>query len=251
LNKTIVLMMVCILLLAGSVGVGLAQAQAQAQAPTTNFRYLAADPSLRAALSGATVRMAQATYVGKVLEIEEDWETDFELGYPGSVVTDPASGKLRMYYELMYMVDPPHHNHNRLVGLAESDDGINWTKPALNIAGDRYSDDPPNNFIDHQDRQWVNGPCVFVDPNAPPQARYKMSYPDGGTFLLGVSADGLHFHDVGVAETGGFGFAQHHLLGPEDTAVPGPHALGLQPGPAPGSVGQTFRHMGRNVGWPD
>ena len=64
----------------------------------TNFRYLAADPSLRGALVNAGPQMGQATYVGKMLELDQPWEDPFQMGYVGSVVNDPASGQWRMYY---------------------------------------------------------------------------------------------------------------------------------------------------------
>ena len=164
------------------------------------FRYLAADPSLRAALDQTQVILGRATYVGKVLERDQPWESSFVMPiYPGSVVSDPDTGGLRMYYEVYLGAET-----DRTVAMAVSDDGIHWTKPALNITGQRYSTSPLNNFIDHQDAVFINGPCVFVDlnPGIPPEERYKLSYriPALGNMLAGVSADGLHFHDVGLVD---------------------------------------------------
>ena len=67
-------------------------------AADADFRYLAADPSLRGALVNAGPQMGQATYVGKMLELDQPWEDPFQMGYVGSVVNDPASGQWRMYY---------------------------------------------------------------------------------------------------------------------------------------------------------
>lgn len=54
----------------------------------TDFHYLAADPSLRVQTHNVNVTMCQATYVGKVLERDQTWESPYNLGYPGSVVMD-------------------------------------------------------------------------------------------------------------------------------------------------------------------
>ena len=74
---------------------------AAVSAVPVDFRYLAADPSLRGELTNAAPQMGQATYFGKMLELDQSWEQPFDLGYVGSVVTDPASGQWRMYYELV------------------------------------------------------------------------------------------------------------------------------------------------------
>ena len=75
--------------------------------------------------------MGQATYVGKVLGLDQPWESSYQLEYPGSVVTDPATGQLRMYYEMCVS----GQEFQRGVAMATSTDGIHWTKPALNCHG--------------------------------------------------------------------------------------------------------------------
>ena len=65
-----------------------------------NFHFLAADASLRAQMTNVNVTMCQATYVGEVLQQDQPWESSYEVGYVGSVVTDPSTGLLRMYYEM-------------------------------------------------------------------------------------------------------------------------------------------------------
>ena len=171
-------------------------------AQPAGFRYLAADPSLRAGLSNATVRMRQATHVGEVLKMEEDWEAGLDLhAFVSGVVTDPATGKLRMYYGVKRISDKW-----KFIAMAESDDGINWTKPELNITGTLYVNDPRNNFIDQQQATGtLAATSVFVDPNGPDEERYKMarqvvSAPPTRELVLSNSADGLHFSDVGVAD---------------------------------------------------
>ena len=52
-------------------------------------------------VQNTTVAMGQATNTGPVLSLNQSWEAAFYLNYPGSIVTDPATGQWRMYYELI------------------------------------------------------------------------------------------------------------------------------------------------------
>ncbi len=159
-----------------------------------DFHFLAADPSLRAQTQNANVVMGQATYVGKVLELDQPWEAPYKLAYPGSVVVDPVTGQWRMYYEMM------KSNLERFVAMAVSDDGVNWTKPALNVTGTTYTSNPNNNFVSLP-QKWMSGPSVFVDPNAPADQRYRMSVEVGEkAFYALASADGLSWRTVGTID---------------------------------------------------
>ena len=110
--------------------------------------------------------MGQATYVGNVLGLDQPWESSYQLGYPGTVLTDPTTGQWRMYYEMCV----PGTESNRGVAMATSTDGIHWTKPALNCTGTTYSTSPLNNFV-NLPQTWMGGPSVFIDPNAPANQR--------------------------------------------------------------------------------
>src|SRR6476620_6298143 len=68
---------------------------------SAGFHYMAADASLRYQVQNTTVVMGQATNMGPVLSLNQSWEAPFYLNYPGSIVTDPATGQWRMYYELI------------------------------------------------------------------------------------------------------------------------------------------------------
>ena len=78
--------------------------------------------------------------------------------------------------------------------MATSNDGIHWTKPALNITGTTYTTNPNNNFISGP-TTWMGGPNVFIDPTAPPSQRYRMTEFGNNTLKLfaDTSADGLHW----------------------------------------------------------
>ena len=164
-----------------------------------DFRYLAADPSLREELSNAAPQMGQATYIGKMLELDQPWEDPFDLGYVGSVVTDPASGQWRMYYELVREVQ----SKERVTAVGFSDDGLTWTKPELDITGDRYTTDSRNNIINRPGAMWMRSPNVFVEPEAALPERYKYSWRINDTMYSDVSADGLNFQSAGTVQNGG------------------------------------------------
>lgn len=194
-------------------------------AAMADLHYLAADPSLRANLQNTNVVMGQATYVGKVLEKDQSWESPYQLNYPGTVVTDPATGQWRMYYE---MIDS---SSRAFLAMATSTDGIHWTKPALDLTGTTYTTDPHNNFIKGPST-YMDGPNVFVDPNAPAGQQYRMTEHGNheGKLYADTSADGLTWTRGNdrelVQSSGGFrlGFAEYGLLGPCDAAVYGLYA---------------------------
>ena len=87
------------------------------------------------------------------------------------------------------------------VCYVESDDGLNWHKPILNLIEKNGS--KQNNIV------YAGGPgavsglelgCVFRDPIAKPEERYKMIYPtfltgkgEGGATLGATSSDGLNW----------------------------------------------------------
>jgi hypothetical protein len=164
-----------------------------------DFHYLAADPSLRAQMNNVTSVMGQATHVGKVLQCDQPWESPYQIGYPGTVLRDSATGQWRMYYELCV----PGQEFQRGVAMATSNDGINWTKPALNATGSTYTTSTQNNFVSLP-QTWMGGPCVFVDPNAPANQRYRMSVTVNETTLNGLtSAGGVTWTSSGLADNRG------------------------------------------------
>ena len=114
-----------------------------APAAETDFHYLAADPSLRAETANVAVTLGQANYVGEVLGRDQAWENAYQIGYPGTVLRDPTTGQWRMYYEMCV----PGQEFQRGIAMATSNDGIHWTKPALNVTGTTYTAEQNNNFV--------------------------------------------------------------------------------------------------------
>lgn len=79
-----------------------------------------------------------------------------------------------------------------MVAYAESDDGVNWRKPALGLV--EMDGSTANNVVLRGDiDRYAEGACVFVDPTAPPAERYKMLHRGRTPFGLrgACSGDGL------------------------------------------------------------
>jgi hypothetical protein len=84
-------------------------------------------------------------------------------------------GRFRMWYECYDVEGWPTTNDTSFC-YAESADGIQWTKPALNLVS--YHGSTSNNILFRElgpagAYSRVHGAGVFLDPTAPPNARYK------------------------------------------------------------------------------
>lgn len=129
---------------------------------------------------------------------DRSWE-DATLNW-FSVLED--SGKYRMWYEC-YDVEGWPTTDDTSFCYAESTDGIAWSKPSLGLFS--YHESTDNNILFRQvgngpARSRVHGACVFLDPSAPPDVRYKVV--SQGIFadrdpphrIAGMqSPDGLHW----------------------------------------------------------
>ena len=113
-------------------------------------------------------------------------------------------GRFRCWYNTGHTAqrDPlyPHQRPARepgmvsqmMVAYAESDDGVNWRKPALGLV--EVDGSTANNIVLRGDiDRYAEGACVFVDPTAPPAERYKMLLRSRTPFGLrgACSGDGL------------------------------------------------------------
>ncbi len=143
-------------------------------------------------------------------ELPKRWEARFDNGYP-TVLRDPGTGLLRLYYTL-FSTDPssvgatlaerpglryePTTQRVTSVAVAESQDGVTWSKPPLGLVAFEGSRD--NNLL----MTHAHGTGVMLDPADPdPGRRYKLvtrAEPEGGRHGMAVafSADGLHFGEL-------------------------------------------------------
>lgn len=160
------------LLLAGA-------AVAFASAPEILLRdlpLLFADDSGIAASNGVvrTVHPARSLSA-PVIEPDRPWEGSRVYIY-GSVYFDEAARQLRMWY----MSRPQAFSGDRVL-YATSQDGVRWTKPALDSSG--------QNAVFS-----IHSPSVLLDTReTDPAKRYKMLGSKGGGYHAAFSADGLRW----------------------------------------------------------
>lgn len=83
--------------------------------------------------------------------------------------------RFRLWYECYDIAGWPTPDDTSFC-YAESTDGIHWTRPQLGLT--EYQGSTANNILFRQigknaHRSRVHGTCVFLDPAAPPEERYK------------------------------------------------------------------------------
>jgi len=107
----------------------------------------------------------------RLIESEHPWESATLNWF--SVLQDGE--KYRMWYEC-YDIDGWPTADDTSFCYAESTDAVHWTKPKLGLFS--YQGSKDNNIIFRtigvdKHRSRVHGSCVFIDPSAPPETRYK------------------------------------------------------------------------------
>ncbi len=135
----------------------------------------------------------------RLVEAEHPWESATLNWF--SVLQD--EGRYRMWYEC-YDVDGWPTADDTSFCYAESTDGLRWIKPKLGLVS--YQGSKDNNILFRQigagpHRSRVHGSGVFLDPSAPPEARYKsvsqglfLGIGDRPYFVAGMtSPDGLRW----------------------------------------------------------
>jgi len=126
-----------------------------------------------------------------VLVPERPWEGQGVV-YP-SVWRCPETGLWRMWYSASVRGGPSEG----IVAYAESEDGVHWQRPELGKV--EYSGSTANNLVSRGDG-WV--PCVYMDMQAPPEQRYRMTlstegrYQNQGGINFYVSPDGIDWRPM-------------------------------------------------------
>ena len=146
------------------------------------------------ASSNVQVVMNPPRKLGPVLKPDRRWE-DFRLTSYFTVLQD--GDLFRMYYSSFsedqwnYAEAEVTWRDYAFLCYAESKDGVNWHKPNLGIV--EYNGSKDNNILA---RSIVDG-TVFIDPQAPPDERYKILHtvgPHAGGLRISTSADGVNFN---------------------------------------------------------
>jgi len=164
------------------------------------------DPYLVYRLNGTRLKLTEPTPAGEALRFDADW--DGACSGFATILQD--GGKHRMYY-----VGLPMHDNDEAAGsyvcVAESPDGIQWTKPNLSLVEYRGSKNNNILFLPNPEEPYAINFAPFIDgrPGVPANERYKAvggTWRKGGMFVL-ASADGIRWRkwrDKPVFRNGAF-----------------------------------------------
>ncbi|MEF8901051.1 MAG: hypothetical protein V5A25_07505, partial [Halovenus sp.] len=124
------------------------------------------------------------------ITFDEPWE-----GGGSSYITvfwDGEISRYRMYYRGAGI--PPYGSFNERTCYAESEDGVNWEKPSLDLV--EFNGSRDNNIILDKDPDSHNfQPFKDPNPDADPEAKYKAVGGTGELYAL-RSPDGIHWERV-------------------------------------------------------
>jgi len=139
----------------------------------------------------------------KLVVVDQPWEKDAYLASYNTVIKE--DGRIRLWYDLAAGAPPAGEKNPRYMGVAyaESQDGIHFTKPVLNLV--KWNGSKKNNLVLPPDPEVlaIGGGSVWRDdnPHCPEQARYKSwikVYPRNASGIQGphrvfLSPDGIHW----------------------------------------------------------
>lgn len=155
-------------------------------------RELFVDRSLIDSMRGLELRLHEPRNEGAVLQFDEPWE-GVHSGY-STVIRD--GGRFRVYYRGM-PVNVVDGTAGEVTCVAESTDGLRWTKPKLGLFESQGS--KANNIILANDPPFSHNFSPFLDsrPGCPPDERYKALAGISKSGLVAfVSADGLRWRKL-------------------------------------------------------
>jgi len=148
------------------------------------------------ALSGTELRPQRPVDRGPVLSFDKPWEGAF-AGYATIIHAD---GKYQAYYRGMGAGVTKDSDPEQVTCLAESVDGVHWTKPELDLFPRAGS--PKTNVVLADAAAVTHNFAPFLDsrPGVDPSEKYKAL---GGVHEQGLSAyaspDGVHWRRLGDA----------------------------------------------------
>jgi hypothetical protein len=143
---------------------------------------------------GVEIAYFRPNLTNPIIIADKPWESNLINVY-SSLIYD--GGKYRLYYEA-YPNIGEQQDDNAILCLAESTDGLSWTKPNLNLVS--YEGNTLNNIIFtpsmHPKKLGLHGCVVFLDPHSDASEKFKMTYAskdDFGDWVVygATSADGL------------------------------------------------------------
>lgn len=150
----------------------LARADDLSAIDVANRKQLLIDAYFFAKSENISLRVTPPVKTGeRTLVSDRPWENASLNWF--SVLED--DGKYRMWYEC-YDVEGWPTSDDTSFCYAESTDGVHWNKPSLGLYAYHGANDTNILFRqvgEAEARSRVHGACVFLDPNAPAESRYK------------------------------------------------------------------------------
>lgn len=155
-----------------------------------NRRTLFVDDHVIGELDGARLSLHSPQPQEIVLRFDQPWEGLY-CGYE-TILKD--GDVYRLYYRGLPVAK--HALDTEVTCVAESSDGVHWTRPSLGLYEVQGTKD--NNVVLARSRGCHNlAPFIDTNPNAKPAERYKALGGTGSPGLLAfVSADGLRWKQV-------------------------------------------------------
>lgn len=149
-------------------------------------RELFVDRFLIESMTDAHLQLHAPHDEGPVLSFDKRWEGP-QAGY---VTLLQDGSKLRMYYRGISEPGLDGSEHERTC-VAESTDGLNWSKPELGLY--EYAGSTANNIVLANAAPVTHNFCPMLDPRSDvkPEHRYKAVGGTGRELFAYVSADGL------------------------------------------------------------
>ncbi|MBC7967089.1 MAG: hypothetical protein H7Z17_14330 [Fuerstia sp.] len=157
-----------------------------------SHRELFLDHYLIEKLDHARLQLHEPRDEGTVLKFDQPWE-GIHCGYC-TMIQDGA--KLRVYYRGM-PAGTVDGTAGEVTCVADSDDGIHWTRPKLRLF--EASGSKENNVVLAGDPPFSHNfsPVIDTRPGCPPEQRYKaLSGLDTSGLIAWVSPDGLHWAKI-------------------------------------------------------
>lgn len=136
-------------------------------------------------MQNVTLKMNPPKKAGPALFIETEWE--LASAHPSCLVR--WNNEWRLYYSSQT------NEGKKTLAFLTSPDGVNWTRPELGVVP--FDGSKANNLVAVEDESFGEF-CVFVDPVAPDEERFKMvchQQAGGGVWALS-SPDGLSFKRI-------------------------------------------------------
>lgn len=176
-------------------------------------REIFVDRHLIDPLSTATLRMHEPRDEGIALKFDQPWEGP----HAGYVTILRDSDRFRMYYRGISKLGPDGSDHERTC-VAESIDGIKWSKPELSLFP--FEDHKATNIVLANAAPVTHNfsPLIDTRPGVTADQRYKAVGGTGKDLFAYVSADGLKWTKL----------RDEPILGPKNIPFPFTHLFDSQ-----------------------